>query len=115
LEVIAVVVGTDEDPQNLAGQVEQLAAAGAHVEQSNEAAARRAGEIVRALAPASDLPPVDLAVLHTPLAALNVGLESFTASLAAQGAATLHLDWRPPAGGNEKLAGILARMKGNHP
>ena len=112
LEVIAVVVGTDEDPQNLAGQMEQLAAVGAHVEQSNEAATRRAGEIARSLAPVSDLPPVDLAVLHTPLAGLNVGLESFTTSLNTQGAAALHLDWRPPAGGNERLAGILARMKG---
>ena len=46
-----------------------------------------------------------------PLAALKVGLESFAVSLHAQGAAALHVEWRPPAGGNERLMGILARMK----
>jgi FdrA protein len=55
--------------------------------------------------------PVDLETLHKPLAAINVGLESFYTSLLEQGASAVHVDWRPPAGGNEKLAGILARMK----
>jgi FdrA protein len=111
LEVIAVVVGTDADPQNLDAQVEQLEAVGVLVEFNNEAAVRRAGELVRALAPASGCKPVDLSVLQQPLAAINVGLESFTASLTAQGASVIQVDWRPPAGGNERLAGILARMK----
>jgi FdrA protein len=111
LEVIAVVVGTDADPQNLDAQVEQLEAAGVLVEFNNETAVRRAGEIVQARSPASDGKPVDLAVLQQPLAAINVGLESFTASLADQGAPVIQVEWRPPAGGNERLAGILARMK----
>jgi FdrA protein len=111
LEVIAVVVGTDADPQNLDAQVEQLEAAGVLVECNNETAVRRAGEIVQARSPASDGKPVDLAVLQQPLAAINVGLESFTASLADQGAPVIQVEWRPPAGGNERLAGILARMK----
>ena len=112
LEVIAVVVGTDADPQNLAAQVEQLEAAGAQVEFNNEIAVRRAGEVVRSLLPASGGNAVDLALLQQPLAAINVGLESFTASLTGQSASVVHVDWRPPAGGNERLAGILARMKG---
>lgn len=111
LEVIAVVVGTDADPQNLAAQVAQLEAAGAQVEFNNETAVRCAGERARALLPASGGKAVDLAVLQQPLAAINVGLESFTASLTGQGAPVVHVDWRPPAGGNERLAGILARMK----
>lgn len=111
LEVIAVVVGTDADPQNLDAQVEQLEAVGVLVEFNNEAAVRRAGELVRALAPASGGKPVDLSVLQQPLAAINVGLESFTASLTDQGTPVIQVDWRPPAGGNERLAGILARMK----
>ncbi len=110
LAVIAVVVGTDADPQNMAGQIEQLAAAGAEVFTSNEAAVRRAGAIVRALNPVGGLPPVQASALATPLAAINVGLESFAASLTAQGAAVVQMEWRPPAGGNEKLAGILARL-----
>jgi FdrA protein len=111
LAVIAVVVGTDEDPQDLVSQVEQLEAAGAEVEFNNETAVRRAGALVQSLHAASNLPPVDLTVLQQPVAAINVGLESFMASLTEQGAAVIQVDWRPPAGGNERLAGILARMK----
>jgi len=44
-------------------------------------------------------------------AAVNIGLESFHESLLRQGAASVQVDWRPPAGGNEKLAALLARMK----
>ena len=122
LEVVAVVVGTDEDPQGFDAQVQQLKAAGARVETSNEAAVRYVGRLVRALnqPPEKDAPErgaesirnVDLAVLHQPLAAINVGLESFTESLMAQDAPVIQLDWRPPAGGNEKLMAILERMRG---
>jgi len=31
--------------------------------------------------------------------------------LIAQKVEVMHVDWRPPAGGNEKLASILQRMK----
>jgi FdrA protein len=55
--------------------------------------------------------PVDLEKLKQPLAAINVGLESFYESLTSQGAQAVHVDWRPPAGGNEKLASLLAKMK----
>jgi FdrA protein len=55
--------------------------------------------------------PVDLDRLKQPLAAINVGLESFYESLVSQGAQAIQVDWRPPAGGNEKLAALLAKMK----
>ncbi len=55
LAVIAVVVGTDADPQQFDRQVELLTAAGAQVETSNEAAVRRAGAIVQRLNPSSRL------------------------------------------------------------
>lgn len=111
LEVIAIVVGTDEDPQDMGAQIEQLKAAGATVELSNEAAVKRAGELVRSLTHNTCYSPVDPAAIDAPLAAINVGLESFTASLAEQGAQAIQIDWRPPAAGNEKLMGILARLK----
>jgi FdrA protein len=114
LDVIAVVVGTDKDPQGLEAQMQQLAAAGARVESSNEVAVRYAGRLLQALTPPSTsqaLAPVDLAVLHQRLAGINFGLESFTESLVSQGAPAIQVDWRPPAGGDERLMAILERMR----
>ena len=115
LDIVAVVVGTDEDPQDLNAQVQQLEEAGARVETSNEAAVHYVGCLLQSLYPKPETQnpkPVDLAVLHQPLAAINVGLESFTESLMAQGAPVIQVDWQPPAGGNERLMAILERMKG---
>ena len=117
LEVIAVISGTDEDPQNMQMQIEELEIAGAKVETSNDSAARYAGRLIRALNPERSLPverqirAVDPAVLNQPLAAINVGLESFTESLLVQGAKAIQVDWRPPAGGDQKMMDILERMK----
>jgi FdrA protein len=117
LEVMAVVVGTDEDPQDMDRQIEQLRSAGARVETSNDVAVRYVGQLVQALArpeaPAvtKTAAAVELDKLQQPLAGINVGLESFAESLQAQDAAAIQVDWRPPAGGNEKLMSILERMK----
>lgn len=117
LEVMAVVVGTDEDPQGMDEQIAQLKAGGAMVETSNDAAVRYVGQLVQALgrppeqATIQPEKSVELATLQQPLAGINVGLESFAESLVAQDAAAVQVDWRPPAGGNEKLMAILERMK----
>jgi len=110
LEVVALVIGTDADPQNLENQKERLQDAGAiafrtPTEAIDYVARRMSSRPVDAGA------PVALETLNKPLAAINVGLESFYTSLVGQGASAVHVDWRPPAGGNEKLAAILARMK----
>ncbi len=119
LEVVAIVVGTDEDPQNFERQVELLQEAGARVETSNDGAVRYVGRLIQALnPPTTDRrpltagKPVDLSVLQQPLAAINAGLNSFTESVIEQGAQAIQVDWKPPAGGNEKLMGILARLRG---
>ncbi|HMD90697.1 MAG TPA: acyl-CoA synthetase FdrA [Anaerolineaceae bacterium] len=117
LEVAVVVTGTDEDPQNLNSQISQLEAAGAWVSTSNEEMVRHAGQILRGLNKdaqdniAQTMKPIDLAVLQSPLEAINIGLESFYENLKIQGVPAIQVDWRPPAGGNERLMGILARMK----
>lgn len=117
LEVVCVVTGTDEDPQNLNSQIQQLKAAGALVDTSNEFVCRYVGRLLRALAERDEPPvavlgkPVDLEALKKPLAAINVGLESFASNLKDQGAPYVHVDWKPPAGGNEKLMNILQKMK----
>jgi FdrA protein len=121
LEIVAVIVGTDEDPQDLNEQIRQLEEAGARVETSNDAAVRTIGRSLQSLSQPADgthlagglhLKRVDQAVLHQPLAGINVGLESFADSLMVQGASVIQVDWRPPAGGNEKLMALLERMKG---
>jgi FdrA protein len=117
LEVVAIVSGTDEDPQDLNAQIEQLEAAGARVFTSNDAAASYVGRLAQTLNPETPttsvvtLGEVDLRALNQPMAAINVGLETFTESLADQGAQVIQVDWRPPASGDEKLMGILERMK----
>ncbi len=117
LEVVAVVVGTDEDPQGMDEQISMLKNAGVRVETSNDTATRYVGKLIRALNPIEEfapetLPPVDDTFLSQPVAAINAGLQSFTDSITEQGAEILQVDWRPPAGGNERLMAILAKMKG---
>ncbi|MCC7359672.1 MAG: acyl-CoA synthetase FdrA [Anaerolineales bacterium] len=120
LEVVALVVGTDADPQGLEAQKQRLAEAGAFVVETTTAAVSRVAQRL-GRAPASvnavlSAPPVALDRLaRAPLAAVNVGLESFAASLAGQGAQVVQLDWRPPAGGNEKMMALLAKMKKGAP
>ena len=117
LQVVAVVTGTDEDPQDFNHQMEQLATAGVIIFRSNDQAARYAGRIVGKLDPAAaktdqkEFHTIDLRAINQPLAAINVGLETFTESLTAQEARVIQVDWRPPASGNERLMAILERMK----
>ena len=114
LDVAVLVVGTDLDPQDLGQQIATLEKAGARVCRSTSElvahAARRLDE-VQGEAPRSEVPVVPLDAVQGPVAAVNVGLESFYDSLASQGARAVHVEWKPPAGGNERMAGILARMK----
>ena len=49
-------------------------------------------------------------VLPDSLQVVNIGLESFAKDLRAQGVAVVDLDWRPPAGGNARLAALLASL-----
>ena len=117
LEVVAVVTGTDEDPQNFDEQIQLLQDAGAWVSASNEDMVRYAGRILQgleqSLAPAASVvkTPIDLGTLQKPLEAINVGLESFAENLKAQGIPTVHVEWKPAAGGNERLMSILEKMK----
>ena len=111
LKVIAIVVGTEADPQGLDSQIERLIAAGAVVFPNT---AEAVDYIFNRLPDASyEEPSVAVELLTRPFAAINVGLESFYHSLTAQLASAIHVDWRPPAGGNEKLMAILTKMKGS--
>jgi len=49
-------------------------------------------------------------LLAGPVSVINVGLEGFTHDLAAQKHAVVQVDWAPPAGGDEALAALLAKL-----
>ncbi len=42
---------------------------------------------------------------------VNLGLEIFATQLAAHGVPVVHVDWRPPAGGDTRLASLLERLR----
>ncbi len=109
-DVVVLIVGTDADPQGLEEQRDRLAAAGARVFGDVSEGLAWVGARLAA-APAAQGKRVDPSSLAPPLAAVNVGLDSFYDSLVEQGAEAVQLDWRPPAGGDEKLMAILERMR----
>jgi FdrA protein len=110
IPVAVLLVGTEEDPQDLAAQAQTLETAGATLFYDTT-------EVISAVSAAlatSDVSggaAVSLHDLERPLAAVNVGLESFYDSLKGQGAEVVHVAWRPPAGGDEKMMALLARLK----
>jgi len=111
IAVFVLLVGTNEDPQDLDVQRKALEEAGAQVFSELPATL---GALTEALAgPAETEPPspVQLTDLEGPPAAVNVGLEAFHESLLAQGARSIHVEWKPPAGGNERLAALLDKLR----
>ena len=107
VEIVVVLIGTDEDPQGLDAQREQLVEAGAQVFDDTV----NAVDLVVTRLTVPRFESVDADFLGQPLAAINVGLESFYDSLTDQGAAAVHVDWKPPAGGDERMQAILQKMK----
>ena len=46
---------------------------------------------------------------------ITLGLELFALTCAAAGVPVVHVDWRPPAGGDPQLAELLARLTDETP
>lgn len=42
---------------------------------------------------------------------INMGLESFANDLRDQDIETVHMNWKPPAGGNKKMMSLLSKLK----
>ena len=110
VEFIAIVIGTDEDPQDIEAQIEQLEKVGVNIFRNTAEAVAYIDRHFSSQGEGTG-PPVSIESFKRSLAAINVGLETFYKSLIAQGAEAVHVDWRPPAGGDEKLMDILAKMK----
>lgn len=110
IEFVAILIGSDEDPQGLTSQTDRLMDAQVKVVHSVSNAVEY---LSRKLGRNTEKAKIRIRLedFNVSLAAINVGLESFYESLVSQGASAVHVEWRPPAGGNEKLAALLAKMK----
>lgn len=111
LPVAVLLIGTNDDPQDRAAQMEQLRAAGATVFTDPTTAFEA---VSWSLATLPSTTTMMTNPLNKPLKALNVGLEMFAESIEGQGGTAVHVEWRPPAGGNERMMALLARMKGKN-
>ncbi|MBM3222823.1 MAG: acyl-CoA synthetase FdrA [Candidatus Tectomicrobia bacterium] len=133
---IAHVCGALDDPQDFAQQCQLLREHGLLLADSNAQAVRLASAVLGVHAPDSTAqgaglespapgtaafpqepyPPVGLPsrlpeLLRTGPRVVNLGLELFATQLAAHGTPVVHVDWRPPAGGDARLASLLARLQ----
>ena len=50
-------------------------------------------------------------ILGKSMKVINVGLETFYKALKDQGVPVAHVEWKPPAGGNDQLLAILDKMR----
>jgi FdrA protein len=131
---IATVCGAPDDPQGYVQQRQMLQEHGFLLAESNAQAVRLAiaavgGQIGELWAPAAApaswamtgsadnaaTPPAVPAHLPALFATgprvINVGLEWFAEQYAARGVPVVHVDWRPPAGGDVHLTRLLARLR----
>ncbi len=46
-------------------------------------------------------------ILNEPLIVINIGVHKFADSLSEQEVDVTHIDWSPPAGGNEEMIDLL--------
>lgn len=51
------------------------------------------------------------AVLPGRVKVINMGITSFAQALSKQGVTLIHVDWKPPAGGDARLMELLKKMK----
>ena len=50
-------------------------------------------------------------LLSEPLVVISLGLELFADALRVAGVPVIHVDWRPPAGGDPRLVALLAALE----
>lgn len=131
---VATVCGTQDDPQGYAQQCRVLRENDIILTESNAQAVRLAAALVGARAKAGSTGPAPESMKLTPLTltnentmpevpvhlpallatgprVINLGLELFATQLKACGVPVVHVDWRPPAGGDTRLASLLERLR----
>lgn len=82
------------------------------VEAESKELARQAINKTETLISSNDpqAPPAVPNILDEEPRVVNVGLEMFAESLAAQGVEVRHVEWKVPAKGNKKLVALLKKM-----
>lgn len=108
LHIIATVTGTDSDPQCRSRQISILEDAGVMVVDTLPEATLLAAELISATQAVERAQP---ASLLEGVAVINAGLRSFALDLQSAGTPVVHYQWAPIAGGNKKLARLLARLQ----
>lgn len=120
---VAVVVGTDEDRQNMSEQISILEEIGVIVCENNVQALQTALAVVgseltfsskevvaKQASTLEELPAVSSSlaelIAETPKI-INIGLQSFTDSIIDNKGEVVHFEWRPSAGGNVELQKVL--------
>jgi hypothetical protein len=49
-------------------------------------------------------------ILTEKLKVVNIGIETFANDLRSQNVEVIHVDWKPPAGGDSEMLKILAKL-----
>lgn len=127
IHFVATVCGTPQDPQGLQEQKSKLEGAGVIVRDSNNQAVRTAlamldiqieekdKEVVSASAQAGNIEittsPAIEKLLNEKPNVVNVGLKSFTKAITENGGRVVQFDWRPVAGGNERMRKVLSVLR----
>ncbi|RCX14406.1 FdrA protein [Fontibacillus phaseoli] len=125
LYFVGSICGTKKDPQNYDSQLKLMLEAGAIMTDSNFSAVRTALRMIghevqvgsrefpvqeEAMPSTVVTPPSDAVkqLLDSKPKVINIGLSSFADNLETEGSRVVQFDWRPVAGGNEKLRKILS-------
>ncbi|CQR46304.1 membrane protein FdrA [Paraliobacillus sp. PM-2] len=129
LYFVTSICGTSKDPQTFEEQKNKLIAANVIVEESNVRAVKTSLELLGKELPTTttDLPVEEKAaqpeaevsevsqkimdLLVNKPRVVNVGLASFAPTVINHGGKVVQYDWQPVAGGNERLAKILAKLQ----
>lgn len=124
---VATVCGTPQDPQNIKEQKSKLESAGVILRDSNNQAVRTALAMLgmnieekdkEVVATTEQVVKADITtssaieeLLTEKPTVINVGLKSFAKAVANNGGRAVQFDWRPVAGGNERMRKVLSVLR----
>ncbi|WHY99515.1 acyl-CoA synthetase FdrA [Peribacillus simplex] len=127
LYFVATLCGTEKDPQDYQEQKTKLESAGVIVRESNVHAIKTTLKLLNIEVPVTkrEFHPVGTLekkeallvseqiskLVNEKPAIVNVGLKKFTQAVTNHGGQVVQFDWRPAAGGNERMRKILALLK----